>query len=178
MESYINLFKLSFFNEFKEKIFVLILQDIHLLNKLDDKNNIIIENKPKKRKLEKSLSMTQDIKINDIEKLIALLQFIKTISIYRESFKLDASLEIDECIIKFILEQSQKTIERTENYNTLILECYHCLVNSVIYSSDSTSPCLSYAIKIFSLGLNDFSVKVCISFIMVIVFFSEKYTYL
>jgi len=43
MESYIDLFGLSFFNEFKEKIFTLILKDIHLLNNLDNKNNIIIE---------------------------------------------------------------------------------------------------------------------------------------
>jgi len=43
MESYINLFELSFFNEFKEKIFVLILKDIQLLNKLDEKPSIIVE---------------------------------------------------------------------------------------------------------------------------------------
>ncbi|ORX47612.1 hypothetical protein BCR36DRAFT_330403 [Piromyces finnis] len=160
MESYINLFELSFFNEFKEKIFTLILKDIHLLNKLDEKTSIIVENKPKKRKLEKGLTASSDIKINDIEKLIALLQFLKAISIYRKAFKLDASLDIDECIIKFLLEQFQKTFERTEKFNTLILECFNCLVNSVIYSSDSTSPCLSYAIRVFSLGLNDFSVKI------------------
>eukprot|EP00833_Pecoramyces_ruminatium_P005779 jgi/Orpsp1_1/1179811/evm.model.c7180000070842.1 len=160
MESYVNLFELSFFNEFKEKIFTLILKDIHLLNTLDDNNNIIIENKPKKRKLEKNLNTTQDIKIQDIEKLISLLQFLKKISIYRESFKLESSLEIDECIIKFILEQAQKPSNRTEQFNSLLLECYNCLINSVIYSSNSTSPCLPYAIKIFSLGLNDFSIKI------------------
>jgi len=114
----------------------------------------------KKRKLEKSLNLTNDIKIQDMEKLIALFQFLKTISIYRESFKLDTSLEIDECIIKFILEQSQKSNDRTEIFNILLLESYNCLINSVVYSSDSTSPCLSYAIKIFSLGLNDYSVKI------------------
>jgi len=43
MESYINLFELSFFNEFKEKIFTIILRDLHLLNTLDDKTNLIIE---------------------------------------------------------------------------------------------------------------------------------------
>jgi len=85
---------------------------------------------------------------------------LKKISIYRESFKLETSLEIDEYIIKFLLEQAQKSNNRTEKFNILLLECYNCLINSVIYSSNSTSPCLSYAIKIFSLGLNDFSVKV------------------
>ncbi|ORY39756.1 hypothetical protein LY90DRAFT_672314 [Neocallimastix californiae] len=160
MESYIDLFGLSFFNEFKEKIFTLILKDIHLLNNLDNKNNIIIENKPKKRKLEKNLNIMQDVKIQDVERLIALLQFLKKISIYRESFKLETSLEIDEYIIKFLLEQAQKSNNRTEKFNILLLECYNCLINSVIYSSNSTSPCLSYAIKIFSLGLNDFSVKI------------------
>jgi len=87
---------------------------------------------------------------------------LKTISVYRESFKLDTSLEIDECIIKFILEQAQKSNDRTEIFNKLLLECYNCLVNSVLYSSDSTSPCLSYALRIFSLGLNDYSIKVII----------------
>jgi len=43
MESYIKLFELSFFNEFKEKIFTIILRDLRLLHTLDDKNNIIIE---------------------------------------------------------------------------------------------------------------------------------------
>jgi len=53
MESYIKLFELSFFNEFKEKIFTIILRDLHLLHTLDDKNNIIIENKPKKTQIRK-----------------------------------------------------------------------------------------------------------------------------
>ncbi|ORX86841.1 hypothetical protein BCR32DRAFT_289772 [Anaeromyces robustus] len=153
MESYINLYEISFFNEFKEKIFKLILNDIHLLNTLEYKSDIIIENKPKKRKLDKFMNLNQNEKIQDIEKLIAVLQC-------KELFKLETSLEIDECIIKFILDQSQKSNNRTEKFNLLLLESYNCLINSLIYSSDSTSPCLSYALNIFSLGLNDFSIKI------------------
>lgn len=62
------------------------------------------------------------------------------------------------------MEQAQKSSDRTEIFNILLLESYNCLINSVVYSSDSTSPCLSYAIKIFSLGLNDYSIKVILKF--------------